>query len=550
MNTSRCLVVTALLLVAPAVQSASFWVTNPNDSGPGSLRRAIEDAAAAAGPDTIQFTFSRTITLGSEIVVSDPDRVSIDGSGLSSGVTIDGGAGMNRLFTVAAGATLHLRNLTLTGGNGGGASQPNFGGAILNRGTLVVEDTTICDNLLDTTSGQGGGIYSHGSLTVTRCTFTGNTAYEGGGVRSQFTACTITNSTFTGNSATIGGGLSIADGGPAALLTHLTIVGNSARGNPSGPFGGGGIFLFDKATTLANCIVARNTSPTGPDIHNSNSSPVTSGGGNLIGDSTGLTWTPLATDRAGTAIAPIDPRLAPLASNGGLTQTMAPLCGSPALNAALFIAGLLTDQRGLPRSAGGAPDIGAYEAQAAQFSVGFNFVGGGPAGTTGTLAAGDRAGAPGFVQANWNNLSFDYDGNSSGSAPNAASRRDATGASLAGLRLWWDAPNTWGQPSASLDTADKKLMGGYLDSNASGDGSGAVNLYKQRASQRPAVLCPRRLDRQQPRREPLQCRRRVLAHPDAVQPRQREFLRHARLCPRHGHCGHRPEHAVGQLPCL
>jgi len=48
----------------------------------------------------------------------------------------------------------------------------------------------------------------------------------------------------------------------------------------------------------------------------------------------------------------IDPRLGPLNFNGGLTQTMALLAGSPAIdkgdNNAALSAGLTTDQRGAP----------------------------------------------------------------------------------------------------------------------------------------------------------------------------------------------------------
>src|SRR5262249_6460168 len=43
-----------------------------------------------------------------------------------------------------------------------------------------------------------------------------------------------------------------------------------------------------------------------------------------------------------------DPLLRPLANNGGLTQTMMPATGSPAIDAGLA-AGLTTDQRGLCR---------------------------------------------------------------------------------------------------------------------------------------------------------------------------------------------------------
>src|SRR5260370_22422906 len=53
-----------LLLVVLAFSSArfsagvTFTVINTNDSGPGSLRQAILDANANAGPDTIRFSIS------------------------------------------------------------------------------------------------------------------------------------------------------------------------------------------------------------------------------------------------------------------------------------------------------------------------------------------------------------------------------------------------------------------------------------------------------------------------------------------------------------
>jgi hypothetical protein len=59
--------------------------------------------------------------------------------------------------------------------------------------------------------------------------------------------------------------------------------------------------------------------------------------------------------------------LGPLQNNGGPTQTMALLPGSPAIDAgdnALVPAGLTTDQVGAPRITNGTVDIGAYERQA------------------------------------------------------------------------------------------------------------------------------------------------------------------------------------------
>ena len=66
-----------------------------------------------------------------------------------------------------------------------------------------------------------------------------------------------------------------------------------------------------------------------------------------------------------------DPRLGPLADNGGPTATHALLADSPAIDAGDNPSSLATDQRGgtYVRVAGAAPDIGAFELQAAADSI-------------------------------------------------------------------------------------------------------------------------------------------------------------------------------------
>jgi hypothetical protein len=61
----------------------------------------------------------------------------------------------------------------------------------------------------------------------------------------------------------------------------------------------------------------------------------------------------------------INPMLGPLQNNGGPTQTMALLIGSPAINAGDNTGAPDTDQRGFPRIVGGTIDIGAVEDQPA-----------------------------------------------------------------------------------------------------------------------------------------------------------------------------------------
>jgi hypothetical protein len=454
----------------------TFIVTTTADSGPGSLREALTEGGSAPKPNRVTFDpvifngeAADTIILASEIGI-ERTGITVDATTIAAGVKIDG-AGATRLFFVPGGLTVTLRGLTLSGGGTVGA-----GGAVYNQGNLTMTDCLFTGNTLALSGTQGGAIYSTGSLTVDRCTFIGNTAYEGGALRSQFSACVLTNCTFTGNSALIGGACSIADGGPEAVLTHLTIFNNFAAGAVGGAYGGGGIFLYGKATTLTNCLIAGNTGPAGADFDANSSLPPVSGGGNLVGDNTRLGWTPLASDLVGTAASPVVPLLTPAGSPSGPSRTFALLPGSPARDRGVATA-IPTDQRGFHRTRGAAPDSGAYEAQSAPFGIGFNCFADSPR----TLLPTDRAGVPAFAQSNWNNLFTDWDGSNGGNAPNAASRNDATGTLITNLRLWWDAPfpTAYGTPA----TTDEKLMWGYLDSNNSGDGRSMPYLYSGATAQ-------------------------------------------------------------------
>jgi hypothetical protein len=83
----------------------------------------------------------------------------------------------------------------------------------------------------------------------------------------------------------------------------------------------------------------------------------------------------LFADKPTVALSPTDlidtnPMLGPLASNGGPTLTQALLPGSPAINAGVPVPGVTTDQRGLYRPQGAAPDIGAFEVQLPPVALG------------------------------------------------------------------------------------------------------------------------------------------------------------------------------------
>ncbi|MEG4131496.1 Calx-beta domain-containing protein [Microcoleus sp. Pol11C1] len=263
--------------------------------------------------------------------------------------SVDGAAIFNQ------GGTVEVTNSTLSGNKAGGAR----GGGIHNRegGTVKVTNSTLSGNTVGGFFGfglLGGGIYNdNGTVEVTNSTLSGNQATNpggsGAGIYNQAGTVTLTNSTLSGN---------IANPSTTDFAGIILPV----------PGSGGGIWNGG-TLNVKNTIVAQNTAATGPDVFGS----FASGGYNLIGDGTGSTGFTAVGDRVGTAAAPIDPLINPLADNGGPTQTVALQPGSPAINggdpafvltSGPFIGPPFYDQRGISpfnRVSGGIIDIGAFE---------------------------------------------------------------------------------------------------------------------------------------------------------------------------------------------
>ncbi|MBI5634745.1 MAG: carboxypeptidase regulatory-like domain-containing protein [Nitrospirae bacterium] len=240
--------------------------------------------------------------------------VAIVGAGANS--TTINGSSQDRVFHLTGAYTVSISGVTITGGNavGGWWDPASYGGGISNYGTLTVTNSTISANAAAT---SGGGICNFGTATVTDSTFTGNTAADGGGGISNHDTLTVTNSTISANTAVSGGGIYSAAG---TFTLSNSIVANQTSG--------------------VNCrdeYQPQSIFSTGYNLENTNSCGFTSTG-----------------DMQNTA-----PLLGALASNGGLTQTMALGVGSPAIDAGLCVQA--TDQRGIVRPQGSACDIGAYE---------------------------------------------------------------------------------------------------------------------------------------------------------------------------------------------
>jgi CSLREA domain-containing protein len=239
------------------------------------------------------------------------------------------------------GISLFRGRLTLTNGtiarNGGGINN--------SEGNVTIVGSTIANN---STSGLGGGI-----ANAVHTSFTGR----------QSALVTLINSTVSGNSASTGGGIHSSGhlGNASVFLQNSTVVRNSATER------GGGI-VPEVGTDdpnqigLSNSIVAQNSASTAPDVLFPESDGLlVSASFNLIGDGTGSSLTNTDGNQVGSAAAPIDPKLAPLANYGGPTQTHRLLAGSPAIDAASAADCPATDQRGVPRPQGAGCDIGSFE---------------------------------------------------------------------------------------------------------------------------------------------------------------------------------------------
>jgi hypothetical protein len=152
-------------------------------------------------------------------------------------------------------------------------------------------------------------------------------------------------------------GGAIEDAGSVSVLDD-TLAGNAVTAAGTGAGGaidnGGGGYTLKAGDT----IFSGNTAAVGPDVSNA----VTSLGNNLVTKTDGSSgW--VQSDLTGTVANPVNAMLAPLASNGGPTQTFALQAGSPAIGAGAPLTGVTTDQRGVARPATN-PDIGAYQTQA------------------------------------------------------------------------------------------------------------------------------------------------------------------------------------------
>ena len=294
--------------------------------------------------ETIFANNEATTNIGGGIAVID-GTVLIEQSEIRNNRAAWGGAGL--YINPNAAADVTVRDSTITG-NATSAqnppeSSPNvFGGGIYGSRNVTLERVMIADNEAAT----GAGLFYYqatGTLVVRDSTISNNHAtHAAGGISLSGANHSLTNVTVSGNSAVGYAGGILNDG--TSTVESSTIYGNVATDGDN--------LVNRAALTLRNTIVA---APLGVGVNcGVGSVPVaiTSGGYNLLSDeSCNLTATG---DQQR-----IDPLIAPLADNGGPTQTHLPQSGSPAIDTGDGCP--LADQRGVARPQGAACDIGAVE---------------------------------------------------------------------------------------------------------------------------------------------------------------------------------------------
>ncbi len=302
------------------------------------------------------------------------DYSSLGGGGLENlgTMTVSNTTFTSDSSVYAGGGINNDGSITITGCTFDSNDTDVTGGGYSAGGAGTVTDSTFSDNRAAYGAGAFAG-QSTTTLNLTGCTFLGNSASSSGGAVANGSGVfgndggqiTLTNCTVSGNTAgTDGGGLFNSTSG-TATLTNCTVSGNSATDD------GGGLYFFASgAVKLNNTIVAGNTNASGSsdiggsgDFESSSSNNLfgTGGSGGLVDGTNG--------NQVGVAEPGLDPL--GLQNNGGPTQTIALVTGSPAINTgnnALAVdpttdEPLAFDERGpgFPRVIDSTVDIGAFE---------------------------------------------------------------------------------------------------------------------------------------------------------------------------------------------
>jgi len=223
---------------------STFTATNYSD-----LVTDINAANAAGGANTINLVPGVTYTLGYFFassgqlvhglpVIGANDSLTIHGQGDVIERSTTGQSPVFGLFSVAAGASLTMDNMTMQGGY-----SYYGGGAISNQGNLTLNGVTVQNNTARGPDGTpthaggsvyGGGIYSTGTLTLDNCIIRQNSAIGGKGGDGALVSGYYGYYYAPGGAGGYARGGSIYIGSGTVAIHHTTITANSATGGAGG----------------------------------------------------------------------------------------------------------------------------------------------------------------------------------------------------------------------------------------------------------------------------------------------------------------------------
>ncbi|MEL7009832.1 MAG: calcium-binding protein [Cyanobacteria bacterium J06588_4] len=303
-------------------------------------------------------------------------NLEVRNSSLTGNLAAESGGGISN-YTQYDSATATVVNSTISGN-----SSPS-GSGIYNssKGLLNLEGSTVSQN--NSNFSENSVIVTKGTANISNSAISDNDGAQNVGILVDSGTATIENSAIANNNAPdigISGIIVRRDG--LVDVVNSTVANNTSRANAgivgsgtvnvlnstvvnnNGGIGTGGVSFTEGIVTITSSIVANNVGTGDGRLVGDITGEFVSGGNNLISngdDTSGF----VESDLVGSLENPLNPQVGELQDNGGTTQTIALLEGSPAINAGSNPNGLTFDQRGngFNRTIGNGTDIGAFELQ-------------------------------------------------------------------------------------------------------------------------------------------------------------------------------------------